>query len=535
MYKLDFARRMSLLAFAAVFSVFTATAAVASPCEDLAKASFPDAKITATTVVAADKTIGLPGIPFTITAPKTFCRVQVTLTPTADSAILAEVWLPDADAWNEKFLGSGNGGFGGSVAGPMLDMRMALSHGYATAGDDLGHETPFPKIDASWAIGHPEKLIDFAYRADHVTAVFAKAIIAAYYGRAPKLSYFRGCSNGGHEAMMEAIRYPEDYDGIIAGAPANSWTHLMADFVWNERALSKTPQSRIPDTKLALVQNAVLAKCDEKDGVKDGIINDPLTCHFDPRPLLCKSGNGPNCLSRAEFDALASIYKGPIDPKTHESIYPGFPPGGEGLPKNWTSWITGPDAAQAQFANQFFGSAVKGDPNWDFRTFDFHSDVALADKTVGPVINSNNPDLSAFEAHGGKLILFQGWDDAAVTALGTIQYYRAVEAKMGLAKTQNFARLFLAPGMMHCGDGPGPNNLDCITALEQWREGGIAPEKVAAAHYDNMLAVLAGMQAANPTATRPICAYPAVAHWTGTGSADDAANYVCQAPATAHK
>jgi feruloyl esterase len=524
-----------LAGLAALFALSFAPAVQAMTCQDLANIPVKDGKITAVTAIAQNAPITLPGIPITLPAPANFCRVAVTLTPTPDSSIMAEVWLPDASAWNEKFLGSGNGGFGGSVAGPALDMRMGVARGYATAGDDLGHETPFPKIDASWAIGHPEKLKDFAYRADHVTAVAAKAIIAAYYGKGPKLSYFRGCSNGGHEAMMEAIRYPEDYDGIIAGAPANSWTRLMATFLWNEIALTATPASRIPDAKLTVVQNAVQAQCDEKDGVKDGIVNDPAACRFDPRTLLCKSGDGADCLTQPQLDALVKIYQGPVNPRTHKSLYPGFPASGEGLTKNWTTWITAPDASQAQFANQFYGTIVMGNPNWDYRTFDFDKDMAKADAEIGPIINSNDPDLSAFAAHGGKLILFQGWVDAAVTAYGTIDYYKNVEKKMGKAKAGSFVRLFVAPGMMHCGDGPGPNSLDCITALEQWREQGVAPSRVMASHYANPLAVLAGLAQGDPSSTRPICAYPAVAHWTGTGSSDQAANYVCQAPASGRK
>ncbi|MEI9988445.1 MAG: tannase/feruloyl esterase family alpha/beta hydrolase [Rhizomicrobium sp.] len=524
------ALRRPALAIAAGLSMLFAAGAAQAACEDLAQFPVVDGKITSAAMVEANTAIALPGLPISLPAPAKFCRVAVTLTPTPDSSIMAEVWLPEAAGWNQKFLGAGNGGFGGTVAAPMLDMRKALERGYATAGDDLGHETPFPKIDASWAIGHPEKVKDFAYRADHVTAVFAKALIAAYYGKPPKYSYFRGCSNGGHEAMMEAIRYPDDYDGIIAGAPANSWTHLMTNFLWNERALSETAISRISDAKLSLVQSAVMAKCDARDGVTDGIINDPSTCRFDPRKLLCKAGDGADCLTQAELDALLKIYGGPIDPVTHKPIYPGFPVGGEGLAKNWTQWITAADSSQAQFANQFFGAIVKGDPNWDYRSFDFHKDVVLADATIGPIINSNSDDLRAFAAHGGKLILFQGWDDAAVTAYGTIAYYRSIQKKMGAATTAGFARLFVAPGMMHCGDGPGPNSLDCVAALEQWREQGVAPAQILAAHYSNPLAVLAGLPAGDPTSTRPVCAYPSVAHWTGTGSADQAANYVCQGP-----
>jgi Tannase and feruloyl esterase len=514
----------------ALFSVSFASGAKAS-CEDLATFPLADGKITSVVAISENSAIPLSLLPVSMVAPVSFCRVAATLMPSSDSAIMAEVWLPDPAKWNGKFLGSGNGGFGGSVSGPALDMRMALAKGYATAGDDLGHEITAVVVDGTWVIGHPEKVKDFAYRADHVTAEFAKALIAAYYGRPPQFSYFRGCSNGGHEALMEAERYPADYDGIIAGAPANSWTHIMAGFLWNETALFGKPESQIPQGKLAVIQDAVLAQCDTLDGVKDGIINDPAMCHFDPAVLLCKSGDAPKCLTPPQLDALRKIYRGPVNPRTGQSIYPGFPPGSEGLPQNWDFWITGPKAAQSQFGSQFFGGFVVADPKWDFRTFDFDRDVARTDAELGPTINSNNPDLKAFAARGGKLILFQGWADAAITPWGTIQYYRDIQQKMRPDQARRFVRLFMAPGMMHCAGGPGPNTFDAVAAIEQWREKNQAPETLIAARYANPTAALAGKPLGEPLSTRPLCAYPKVAHWIGKGSPDEAQNYVCRAGA----
>ena len=510
-----------------LLSLSCATGARAS-CEDLAKFPLTDGKITAAVTVAEHSPVPLPLLHASLVAPADFCRISVTLTPSSDSEILAEVWLPDPAKWNGKFLGSGNGGFGGTVVGPMLDMRKALAKGYATAGDDLGHEVTSMIPDGTWVIGHPEKVKDFAYRADHVTAEFAKAVIAAYYGRAPQLSYFRGCSNGGHEALMEAQRYPGDYDGIIAGAPANSWTHIMANFLSNETALFAVPGGQIPKDKLAVIQKAVLAKCDALDGVKDGIINDPSKCHFDPAEIVCKSGEAPECLTQPQVDALRKIYSGPIDPSTKRSIYPGFPPGSEALPGNWDLWITNPNSAQSLFGNQFYGAFVLGDSKWDFHSFDFAKDVARTDTEWGPIINSNDPDLSAFAKRGGKLILFQGWADAAIPPLGTIQYYESIQHKMGNEEARRFVRLFMAPGMMHCSGGPGPNDFDSIAAMEQWREKNVAPETLIASRYaPNPAAMLTG-ETGPPLATRPLCAYPRVAHWTGTGSTDEAKNYVCR-------
>jgi len=326
---------------------------------------------------------------------------------------------------------------------------------------------------------------------------------------------------------MEAQKYPADYDGIVAGAPANSFTHITAGFLWNEMALNETPQSQIPQTKLAAIQKAALAKCDALDGVTDGIINDPSSCHFDPSVLLCKSADGPECLTKPQLTALRKIYSGPIS-KTGKRIYPGFPPGDEALAHNWDLWIIGPQSYQAQFANQVFGSFLLGDPHWDFRTVDLDRDSMRADREIGPLLNSNDPDLGAFAARGGKLILFQGWADAAITPFGTIQYYRDIQRKMGTKEAQRFVRLFMAPGMMHCSGGPGPNNFDAVAAVDQWRQKNAAPESIPAARYAESAAALTGASPGEPLSTRPLCAYPRVAHWTGSGSSDKAENYVCR-------
>jgi feruloyl esterase len=505
--------------------IYCCAPAAHAACEDLANLPLADGKITSSVVVPANAAIPLNLFKTSFPAPVAFCRVAVTLTPTADSEILAEVWLPDAEQWNGKFLGVGNGGFGGTV--PAIDMRGAVVKGYATAGNDLGHELTALTVDGSWVIGHPEKLKDFAYRADHVTAEFAKRMIAAYYGRSQQASYFRGCSNGGHEALMEAQRYPDDYDGIVAGAPANSWTHMIAGFLWNERALNETPDSQIPQSKLAVIQKAVLAKCDALDGVKDGVINDPASCHFNLSELLCKSADSPECLTAPQLTALRKIYDGPVNPRTGKHIYPGFPAGSEGLPHNWDTWIVGPAAYQGQFGNQVVGSFMLGDAHWDYKTFDFDKDTARVDEALGPMLNSNSPDLSAFAARGGKLILFQGWADAAITPFGTIQYYRDIQHKMG-AQAQQFVRLFMAPGMMHCSGGPGPSSFDAVAALDQWRQQGQAPESVVASKYPDSPAAMLGGPTGEPLSTRPLCAYPRVAHWTGKGSYDQAKDYVCR-------
>jgi hypothetical protein len=522
---------LSITIFAVVLcmlAVSFASTAAAATCEDLAKLPIADAKITSAVVLAENTAIALPPFPMSVNAPARFCRVAVTLTPSSDSAIMAEVWLPDPATWNGKFLGTGNGGFGGTVTGPFVEMRGALAQGYATAGNDLGHEVTTLVVDGTWVRGHPEKIKDFAYRSDHATAEFAKALIGAYYGRAPSFSYFEGCSNGGHEALMEAQRYPTDYDGIIAGAPANAWTRLMTSLVWNEVALG-TPQSEIPKAKLAVIQEAVLAQCDALDGVKDGIINQPRACHFDPKVLLCKAGDGPTCLTHPQYEALNKIYNGPVDPQTRNRIFPGFPPGSEALPGNWDTWIVGAKSIQSQFAQEFFANFVTGDPNWNYRSFNWATDPAKTDAAIGSLINSDNPDLKDFAAHGGKLILYHGWDDAAITPLSSIQYFQDIQKALGVAQARRFVRLFMAPGMMHCSGGPGPDNFDAISAIEKWREKDQAPETLIAARYANPQAVMLGMPKGTPESTRPLCAYPNVAHWNGHGSTDEAKNYVCRA------
>ncbi len=488
------------IAGALAWAAFAHTSAANTSCEDLGKYPLAGGKITLAVPVAGSDTIPLKVFQTSMPATVAFCRVAVTLTPTADSVILAELWLPDADKWNGKFLGVGNG----------------------------GHQLTSLVVEGTWVIGHPEKLKDFAYRADHVTAEFAKTLIAAYYGHPQQLSYFRGCSNGGHEALMEAQKYPSDYDGIVAGAPANSFTHISTGFLWNEMSLNETPQSQIPPTKLAAIQKAALAKCDALDGVKDGIINDPAACRFDPSVLLCENADGPECLTKPQLTALRKIYSGPIS-KTGKRIYPGFPPGDEALAHNWDLWIIGSQSYQAQFANQVFGSFLFSDPHWDYRAVDLDRDSMRADKEIGPLLNSNDPDMRAFAARGGKLILFQGWADAAITPFGTIQYYRDIQRKMGTKQAQRFVRLFMAPGMMHCSGGPGPNNFDAVAAVDQWRQTDAAPESIPAAKYaDSPAAALAGAPPGEPLSTRPLCAYPRVAHWTGNGSSDKAENYVCR-------
>lgn len=507
--------------------------APAATCEDLASLKLPDTTITLAQSVAAGAftpppdPFGFPIFPFK-NVPA-FCRVTGVIKPTSDSNIQFEVWMPSS-GWNGKLQGIGNGGFAGTI--PYNSLALPLARGYAVATTDTGHVGG----DASWALGHPEKVVDFGYRAIHETAIKAKAILRAFYGDGPQRSYFSSCSNGGRQALMEAQRYPADYDGIIAGAPANFWTHLLSAAAWNVQALSD-PASYIPASKLKVIEAAALAACDARDGVVDGVIDEPTKCGFDPSALLCKGPESDSCLTEPQVAALKKIYAGPRNSQG-EQVFPGYPPGSETGPGGWTLWITGAKPGGSLlsfFATQYFRNMVHESASWNPKTFNVDKDVKAADEKTARILNATDPHLTAFKSRGGKLILYHGWSDAAIPAENTINYYRSVAARMGQRNADRFVRLFVVPGMQHCADGPGTNSFgqvgasiqadpehDISLALERWVEKGIAPDTIIAAKR---------VADSDPTKgvlrTRPLCAYPQVARWKGTGSTDDAANFVC--------
>ena len=383
-------------------------------------------------------------------------------------------------------------------------MDHALLEGYATASSDNGHEGAGD--DASFALGHPEKVIDFGYRAVHEMTAKAKSIIAAYYGNAQKFSYWNGCSSGGKQGLKEAQRFPADYDGIVAGAPANYWTHLMAGDIWAGQAASA-----IPSPKIAVIHKAVLKACDALDGITDGILDDPRRCHFDPKALQCEGADGPACLTAPEVEATRKILTGAVNPRTHEQIWPGFEPGSE---LSWRGLAAGP-AGPSTVVAAHFKYLVFRDPNWDSRTLNFDKDVALADKLDHGTINAIDPNLKEFLAHHGKLILYHGWNDQQIAPENTVNYYNSVVAAMGgTDKISDSVRLFMAPGMSHCGGGDGPSKFEAIPSLEQWLEKGKAPDQIIAEQFvsNGLLA-----RGAKPK-TRPLCPYPQVAKYTGHGS-----------------
>jgi hypothetical protein len=476
----------------------------AATCQSLTTLALPNTGITLAQTVAAGSFSPPTGQP--LTNLPSFCRVAGVIRPVPESDIQFEVWIPSAD-WNGKFYGIGNGGYAGSIGYGAL--ANAVRHGYAAASTDTGH-TGAGDPNAAWALGHPQKVIDFGYRAIHETAVKGKAIVAAFYGSAIRRAYFNSCSNGGRQALMEAQRYPEDYDGIVAGAPANYWTHLMTEALWDTEALLKEPGSYIPAAKTAAIENAVLAACDAADGLKDGVVDDPSACHFDPSTLLCKGADSAACLTAPQVAALRKLYDGP-----GARISPGHAPGGESGAAGWAAWVTGPAPEKSlgfQFGTQFFKNMVYQDAAWDYRQFDLERDVKKADEKMAHLLNATDPDLKPFARRGGKLILYHGWSDAAIPPYNTINYYNRVAEKLKAKETAGFVRLYMAPGMQHCGGGPGPNSFDMNKPIETWVEQGVPPGPIVAT---------------KPGRSRPLCPYPEVARWKGSGSTDDAANFSC--------
>jgi feruloyl esterase len=500
---------------AVAFAAFHAQPAGAVQCAQLADLKLPHASITSAQSVAAGAFkppagggagLGAPAADYS-RLPE-FCRVAGTLRPTADSDIRFEVWLP-ASGWNGKFVGTGNGVWAGSIVA--ASMAEPLAKGYATMATDDGHQGS--PLDASFMAGHPEKLVDFGYRAVHETTVAAKALIKALYAKAPSRSLFVSCSTGGRQGLMEAYRYPKDYDGISAMAPANPMVNLMVSSLWTGVATMKDPASRIPPQKFALVHKAVLQACDARDGVTDGIVSS-LGCDFDPQVLQCKADDGPDCLSAPQVAALRAIYAGPHDARTGELIYPGFERGSEGMLPVLTM-----GAEPFPVATTYFRALVFQDPKWDFRSFDYGHDVERANQVGHAALDVPPRGVEAFLASGRKLLLSHGMADGLIPTRGTVNFYTALTQHAGPRELAN-TRLFLVPGMGHCGGGDGPSVIDAISAIDAWVDTGNAPERIIASNPPR----------ATPR-TRPLCPYPQQAVYSGQGSTDEAQNFRCEVPA----
>jgi feruloyl esterase len=490
--------------------VLASTPAWAATCESLSSLKLPNATITMAQPVAAGAFTppagrGGRGGGASFADLPAFCRVAATLTPTKDSDIKIEVWLP-ATGWNGKFQAVGNGGWNGNIDTNAL--AAGVRRGYATASTDTGHEGG----GGPW-MQNAEKLVDYGHRAVHEMTVKAKAIASAFYDSAPKFSYFVGCSAGGRQGLKAAQRYPDDFDGIVAGAPALNATGRAAFAMWVAQQLRKEEASYIPASKYPAIHNAVLNACDAGDGVKDGVIENPRACTFDPKVLACTAGDSDSCLTPPQVEAARRIYEPLKHAPTGRVIFPGLSYGSE------LGWATFGGQQPFGIGAQMYQFMVFNDPKWDYRTLNFDSHVALVDKIENGTINALDPNLKPFVASVGKLLMYHGWADPQISAGSSVAYYDSVLQAMGGARAvMNNVRLFMVPGMNHCGGGPGTTTFDMLAALEAWVEKGTAPAQIQASRAVD----------GKVERTRPLCPYPQVATYKGTGSTDDAANFVCK-------
>jgi len=519
----------AVVCMAGLISTGEAVPRAAATCESLASLTLPQTTITTAASVPAGQFTPAAGT--SIPVPAAACRVAGSIKPSKDSDIRFEVWMPAAN-WNGKLQGIGNGGFAGDIGYPSL---AGLSgDGYAAVSTDTGHAAD--GLNASWALGHPEKVIDFGHRAIHEAAIAAKAIVAAFYGSQPARAYFASCSNGGRQALMEAQRYPDDYDGILAGAPANYWTHNLTSGL-TDFMIQSDPATALSPAKLPAIEAAALASCDAADGVKDDVIGDPSSCKFDPAVLLCPGTETNACLTAGQIDGLKRFLAGP-QLSSGKTIFPGHAIGGVTGTGGWPGWLTGSGAgARAvgpSFGIGFYTNMVFERADWDPRTFSIDRDLKIADEKLAATLNATDPDLSRFARRGGKLIVYHGWSDAAIAPTNAIDYYNSVVTKLGATSTNTFMRLYMVPGMQHCAGGPGVTSFgqsgaapsdrahNILTALRAWVEENVAPQEIIATKYRPG-------STTDVFRTRPLCPHPQVARWKGEGNTDDAANFTCRA------
>jgi feruloyl esterase len=455
-----------------------------------------------------------------------FCQVEGRVTVPGNE-VNFRLGLPER--WNGKYYFIGVGGLGGTIG----NLAPGLARGYASASTDTGHEAS----DPTWGSNRPKE-IDYGHRGTHVTAVAGKELTASFYGRAPQHAYFNGCSNGGRQALMEVQRYPADFDGVIAGHPSTG-TPMQAGRALVFQKLLASLDNYLPADKVELLSNATLAACDAADGLEDGLISDPRRCTFRPETLRCKGANAPNCLTSGQIDVVKQIYDG-VKTKDGKIYAHGFPVGHEGGPSGWRAWIVGatPPDRQADGTLTFTTNPPAGyrlseqnfrflavdddDPSFNWRVFRLDRDLPRL-KTMTEILSPSDPDLRPFKTQGGKLLLYHGWADPAISAYGTVAYYQEMVKKVGgQTEADSFARLYLVPGMHHCAGGPGPNTFDMLPVLEDWVERGVAPGRVIAAHQTD----------GRVDRTRPLCPHPQVARYARSGSIDEAANFTCEVPAT---
>jgi feruloyl esterase len=486
------------------------TAGAATSCEGLTQLALSNAKIDLAEAVAPGSFgIGNPTPPRFAELPA-FCRVTATLTPTSDSDIKVEIWLP-VSGWNGKFQAVGNGGWAGSISYTAL--ADALAAGYATAGTDTGHVGG----TADFALGHPEKLIDLAYRSIHEMTVHSKEVIEAFYGAGAKLSYYNGCSQGGRQGLAEAQRYPADFDGIIAGAPAWDQMRSHAQRTALNLIVNKDADSVIPPDKYPMIHKAVLNACDALDGVKDGVIENPGMCKFDYAQLACKGGDTPECLTKGQIESAKAMTSPLKDPKTGEVIYDGHL-----MPGSELSWATLGGPQPLGLAISGLQNVVFQDRNWDYHSLNISTDLDLAAKSDNGAFETADPNLTPFFDHGGKLLMYHGWSDPQVNPLNGVIYYNKVVKAVGKEEAENSMELFMVPGMNHCSGGPGTDSFNKVKVLEQWVEDGKKPAQISASHLTN----------GKVDKTRPLCPFPQTAKYKGTGDTNEAANFSCVAEAS---
>ncbi len=477
---------------------------------------------------------GLPDLSIDSSVPASDPVAHCIVEGTIGAEIHFRLLLPEN--WNGKFVMGGDGGFAGSLNNQAIGLSSlggenVLQSGYATVSTDVGH-TPDPDRSASWALNNLERVVNYGHLGVHRTAVSAKSLISAWYGQEIDRSYFYGCSNGGREALMEAQRYPNDFDGIIAGAPAYNWTGLISGFLANQQALFPNPddltEALLSRNELNIIEQEVLGQCDAADGITDGILNDPRSCDYDIGQLpACNGIDNDSCFTEQEIDAARAVYEGPRTP-SGEQLFVGFPFGGEPDNGGWPGWIAGGTDAEVRggYPNLQFYFAIESmkylilhDPDWRYSSYDlsnYRADTRHADSTL----SATDPDLSAFRSRGGKLLLYQGWSDAAITALGTIDYHQQVLAHDPSASED--VRLFMMPGVLHCSGGKGPYAVKFLEAMDNWVETGNAPSRLTANFVENQQI---------QDASRPLCAYPEIARYDGSGDDRDASNFRCEAPA----
>lgn len=512
---------LSTAALGAILAI--ATPASAKDCSEMAQLALDKGRVTAATLVAPgafQPPAGFgppPGIAnTTYNKLPAFCRVQATLTPTSDSDIKVEVWLP-ANGWNGKLVGIGNGVWAGSIS--YSEMAVTLAQGYAVAATDTGHTGT--GLTAEWAVGHPEKVVDFGYRAIHLMAVTAKEAIKDFYGRAASYSLWNSCSTGGRQGLMAAARYPEDFDAVSSKAPANPMTDLMTQSMWAGYQAKRTPKAALSPALLGLVHKAVVAKCDALDGLVDGVIGRPQACRFNPATLACKPGQSENCLNADQVGTMKAIYGGVTDPKTGKQILPGWPVGSE---LQLAMLMSGDEPFPV--AMDYFRLLVHGtEPGWNWKTMDYRTEMQAARDYGAGMLNVAPGDLKAFFARGGKLLLSHGWTDGLIPATNTVQFYQQLLATTPKAVADQQLRLFMVPGMDHCGGGAGASNYDTLGTIDAWASGGAAPNRIIATRET---AARPGAPALPPL-SRPLCPFPQIATYQA-GNKDEASSFVCKPP-----